>query len=181
MGQQHLHESALRKGRWSWPNHCYFVTTNAADKQPIFAEPSAAHVIIDSLRWLQEQGRIQLMRFVVMPDHVHVTFVLCSPCQDLSQVMNSFKGYTGKKINELYGRQGDVWQPTYHDHLVRDRRDFETRLAYMHANPVRKGLVEFEHEYFYSTTNSEYSHLVDWAWLDGIEAGRAWKGAPTMS
>ena len=120
------------------------------------------------------------MGFVVMPDHLHVAFVLCSSCQALSQVMNSFKGYTGKRINELRIGHGDVWQSTYHDHLVRDRKDFETRLAYMHANPVRKGLVEFEHQFSYSTANPEYSHLVDWAWLDGVEAGRARKGAPTI-
>jgi hypothetical protein len=150
------------------------------------------------------------MGFVVMPDHVHVTFVLCGneiqsrpegrshnhpgsesgedfiveppfrALSGLSGLMDSFKGYTGKKLNDLLGRHGEVWQPTYHDHLVRDRKDFETRLAYMHGNPVRKGLVEFEHQYSYSTANPEYSHLVDWAWLDGIGAGRARKSAPTV-
>ncbi len=188
------HGSTLRKGRWSWVNHCYFITANAADRQPFFVERAVAEIIIESLVWLQENGRIRLMGFVVMPDHVHVALVLCNDCSrsrpegrshnsrnSLPQVMNSFKGYTGKRINEMLKRHGEVWQLAYHDHLVRDRRDFETRLSYMHGNPVRKGLVKYEHKYVWSTAHSRYAHLVDWTWLDGVEAGRARKGAPTIA
>ena len=82
--------------------------------------------------------------------------------------MNSFKGYTGKKINELLGRSGDVWQPAYYDHLVRDEKDFRTRLDYMHANPTRKGLAQFEVDYEFSSANPKYTALVDWRWLLGV-------------
>jgi putative transposase len=183
------HQSALRKGRWSWPNHCYFVTANATNKQPIFADPRAAQIIIDSLIWLQNAGRIRLMGFVVMPDHVHVAFVMgdgrsraearsysASPVgapfrarPALAGVMNSFKGFTGKKINELLHRHGDVWQPAYYDHLVRDEKDFRTRLDYMHANPTRRALAQFEHAYEFSSANPKYAGLVDWNWLLGAE------------
>jgi len=129
------------------------------------------------------------MGFVVMPDHLHVALVLCDSSQphaagrsdnSLERVMNSLKGYTGKRINESLGRHGAVWQPTYHDHFVRDRKDFETRLGYMHGNPVRRELARLEHEYEWSSANPEYADLVDWAWLDGVETGRARKGAPTI-
>ena len=188
------HSSALRKGRWSWPNHCYFVTTNAAEKRPLFATAVAAQAIIDSLVWLQDNRRIRLMGFVVMPDHVHAAFVLGgkpsrprpegrshntsasaevvgTPSRvrsGLSVVMNSFKGYTGKKINELLERQGNVWQPAYYDHLVRDERDFRARLDYMHANPTRKGLSQFESDYEFSSANPKHQSLVDWNWLLGV-------------
>ena len=98
----------------------------------------------------------------------------------LASVMNSFKGFTGKRINDLLGRHGEVWQPAYHDHLVRDREDFVARLSYMHGNPVRKRMVSHEDEYEFSSANPRHESLVDWAWLDGVEAGRARKGAPTI-
>jgi len=196
------HQSALRKARVSLPGHCYFVTTAIVNREPLLADASVAKVIVESLVWLQEQNRIRLMGFVIMPDHLHVAFVLpeesrpegrsyeCMPAlvgapfrarPALSSVMDSFKGYTGKTINELLDLHGPVWQAAYHDHLVRDRKDFETRLSYMHSNPVRKGLVHYEHEYIYSTANPQYARWIDWAWLDGISEGpdRAQKGAPT--
>lgn len=188
METQKPHQSGLRKGRWSWPNHCYFVTANAADKVPLFSKNAVAQIVVDSLEWLQRNGRIRLMGFVVMPDHVHVAFVLCDEesrpegrsHNSLARIIDSFKGYTGKKINEALGRHGEVWQPAYHDHLVRDRKDFETRLVYMHGNPVRRNLVHFEHEYEWSSANSKLAHLIDWAWLEGVQDGRAWKGAATI-
>jgi REP element-mobilizing transposase RayT len=179
--KQPPHQSALRSKRWSWPDYCYFVTTNSAGKRPVFSSEISAEIIVNSLVWLQDNGRVRLMGFVVMPDHVHVAFVL-SPEQQkpvvgapfrarsgLSQVMNSFKGYTGKKINELLQRRGDVWQSAYHDHLVRDEKDFRTRLEYMHANPVRRGLVRLVTEYRFSSANPKYQDFVDWDWLLGVE------------
>jgi len=172
------HSSALRRGRWSWPNHCYFVTTNAANKQQLFASAPAAQVIVDSLVWLQDSGRIRLMGFVVMPDHVHVALVLGngrsrpegrSHIPTLARVMNSFKGFTGKKIKELLRCEGEIWQDGYYDHLVRDEKDFRSRLDYMHANPTRKGLVQFEVEYEFSSANPKHQSLVDWNWLFGVE------------
>ncbi|MEI6084507.1 MAG: hypothetical protein WCS70_09420 [Verrucomicrobiota bacterium] len=142
--------------------------------------------------WLQDAGRIRLMGFVVMPDHVHVAFVLCEESgrsrpeershigngvvgapfrarSGLPSVLNSFKGYTGKKINELLSRHGEVWQSTYHDHLVRDEEDFRTRLSYMHGNPVRKALVKYESDYEFSSANPAHNHLVDWKWLQDVQ------------
>ena len=161
----------------------------------MLADRRAAKIVIDALLWLQQAGRIRLMGFVVMPDHVHVAFELgesqpksrpegrsysTAPVVEnvgalfrarsgLSWVMNSFKGYTGKKINELLGRPGELWQAAYHDHRVRDRKDFETRLAYMHANPIRKGIVRVETEYAWSSANPKYDEFIDWAWLDGVQ------------
>lgn len=201
-GKSAPHQSSLRNGRWSCPNHCYFVTVNAAGKEPLFTNPQVAQVVVDSFCWLQGQGRIRLMGFVIMPDHVHVAFVLRgaeglsraearsyngavgAPFRarsGLAQVMNSFKGFTGKKINGLLGHCGQIWQSAYHDHLVRDRKDFETRLRYMHGNPVRKGLSQFEYEYEFSTANPNFAHLVDWVWLDGIGNDRGREAAPTES
>ena len=201
------HQSTLRKARVSLPGHCYFITTTIANREPLMANAPIAKVIVGSLFWLQEQNRIRLMGFVIMPDHLHMAFVLpeesrpegrsyeCVPAPigapfrarpSLSHVMESFKGYTGKTINELINRHGPVWQSAYHDHLVRDRKDFETRLNYMHDNPVRKGLAHFEDEFTFSTASPWYTSWIDWAWLDGIEYAksdedpvRARKGAPT--
>jgi len=56
------------------------------------------------------------MGFVVMPNHVHVALVSGDresrpegrSHNSLARIMDSFKGYTGKKINEALGRHGEV-------------------------------------------------------------------------
>lgn len=184
------HQSALRKGRRDIANNCYFVTTTVTDRRQILARPVAAQIVIDCLCWLQDERNIRLMGFVVMPDHLHVAFVLgpsehavvgaaSRPRYSLSDIVGTFKSYTARRINEALASRGALWQKAYHDHLVRDHKDFETRLSYMHGNPVRKGLSRFEGEYEFSTANTKFAHLVDWAWLDGIGTGRGQEAAPT--
>ncbi len=200
------HQSALRWGRRDIPNHCYFVTATIAGRRPALADPVAARIVVDCLCWLQHHEAIRLMGFVVMPDHMHFAFVLepttsrpggrsynredsgeepvgaaSRPRPSLANVMRGFKSYTARRINEAFGLTGPLWQTAYHDHLVRDRKDFETRLRYMHGNPVRKGLSRFEHDYVFSTAHPKFAHLIDWAWLDGIEPGRGREAAPTLS
>jgi REP element-mobilizing transposase RayT len=173
-----------------------------AERQPILADGRVATIVVDSLAWMQDQETVRLMGFVVMPDHLHTAFVLepsesragarsygvvsseapraaSRPRPSLASVMRRFKSYTARRINDLLDRKGALWQAGYHDHLIRDRKDFETRLSYMHGNPIRKGLTRFEHEYEFSTANPKCSRLIDWAWLGGVEAGRGREAAPT--
>ena len=202
--KQPPHQSALRMGRLGISNHCYFVTTTIARRRPILAQAVAARIVVDCLCWLQDEGKVRLMGFVVMPDHIHVAFVLepaesraggrsyevdsrhnavvgaaSRPRSSLAHVMRTFKSYTARKINESLALKGSLWQEAYHDHFVRDRKDFETRLSYMHGNPVRKGLSQFEDKYEFSTANTKFAHLIDWAWLDGVGTGRGREAAPT--
>ena len=96
--------------------------------------------------------------------------------------MKSLKGFTSRVIREQLSLQDTVWQDGYHDHLLRDRQDFEKRLQYMHDNPVRKGLVKFAQEYLHSTAHPAYEGDIDWAWLEGAEQEEGDRGrnaAPT--
>ncbi len=183
------HQSALRKGRVSLPDECYFLTTCVEGRQPVLASPEAATIVIDALRWLRDQERIRLLGFVVMPDHVHLSLALRNHWT-LPEVMHSWKRHASHVIrSQIVGavsnRDHDqtpiadairshknrdrLWQDGYHDHLLRGRRDFEKRLAYMHDNPVRKGLVKSAEEYPFSTAHPKYAGEIDWAWMEGVE------------
>jgi REP element-mobilizing transposase RayT len=129
----------LRKGRVSLPGQVYLLTTRTQRRDPLLARPEAAQVVLEGLLWLDGNGRIALDAAVVMPDHVHFVAALGSAA--LPEVMRSFKGYTGHRINELLGRTGPLWQPQYHDHAVRKDEVLREVVDYCLTNPVRAGLV----------------------------------------
>jgi 8-amino-7-oxononanoate synthase len=182
------HSSNLRKTRVSIPNECYFISTCANNRNPSFSRLQAARVVIDALRWLRDNTRIRLLGFVLMPDHLHVAFALPSEesrrgrrsHETLAEVMHSLKSYTAHRLHQECGIEVPIWQDGYHDHLLRDRADFEKRLAYMHDNPVRKGLVKCAEEYPFSTAHPDYQGDIDWAWLEGVplEPDRGGDAAP---
>ena len=80
-----------------------------------------------------------------MPDHVH--FIAALKSGELSQLMQSMKGYTSRQINMLLHLKGSFWQSTYHEHAVRKDEDLNEVVLYILNNPVRAGLVADFHDY----------------------------------
>jgi putative transposase len=135
----------LRKGRASIKNQHYLITTKVLDKKPLFAQTEVAGIILNSLHWLEKQGKIILDAAVVMPDHLHIVAGLRKG--SLAEFMRSFKGYTAYKINELKNKKGPLWQPQYHDHALRQDEDLNEVVLYTLRNPVRAGLVKDFQDY----------------------------------
>ena len=141
-----FHESDLRKRRFSEFGSCYSVTKCVEGrrhylvsdpKDPVIAE-ATCEIIVSSLRWLHEAERILCFGYVVMPDHVHTTFVLLSNAS-VSSVMESFCKFTARKLNRSLNRVGQFWQHSYYERMVRDDDEFHNQLNYMRENPVRAG------------------------------------------
>lgn len=56
-----------------------------------------------------------------MPNHIHAVFVQ-NPEHSLEKLTRSWKTYTARRINELVGRRGSLWQRDYFDRMVRDEQ-----------------------------------------------------------
>jgi REP element-mobilizing transposase RayT len=166
------HASNLRKGRFSAPGVIYFIT-NAAEVRGPLLRPAGRELIINGMKWTRDHGRIWLLPYVVMDDHFHFLFMLREG-RTLATIMHSLKSYTSHAINKLYRRQGPFWQPGYHDHAIRDRRDFWNHVHYTHNNPVRCGWVERPEDYAWSTAHPSRHRDVDWEVLQPL----GWSTAP---
>ncbi|MCI7639964.1 MAG: transposase [Clostridiales bacterium] len=77
-------------------------------------------------------------KFVVMPNHVHGILVLQSGSTNLPTVIGQYKSYVSKKI---HGFDADckVWQASFHDHVIRNQKDYERIWLYIEGNPMRWG------------------------------------------
>ncbi|WP_319522557.1 transposase [uncultured Desulfosarcina sp.] len=96
----------LRKGRYDAPGYFYVLTAVTEGRKPLLEDPYAAQTVLDAMRWLGENGQIELHAGVVMPDHFHV--VARRKENPLSKVMHSLKGYSAKHVNAALGRSGSV-------------------------------------------------------------------------
>ena len=63
--------------------------------------------------------RLALIPSIVMPNHVHALFVQ-NVEHPLEKLLRSWKTFTARRINDLLGRSGSLWQRDYFDRLVRD-------------------------------------------------------------
>ena len=128
----------------------YYVTKCVEGRRPLLANPDSAEAIIDSLVFARAKGRIKLLAFVVMPDHYHVLLTLM-PGEELSMFMLSMGSFTANRIRDLLGYRGVVWQRDgYYEHRCRNESEVLDYAAYIHHNPVRKGLVDREEDWIAS-------------------------------
>ena len=93
------------------------------------------------MRRVHDEGLIQSLAWVLMPDHLHWLFGLTERA-DLKKVMQMVKGRSAHYINERLNRHGKVWDKTYYDHALRKEEDVRKVARYIVANPLRRGLVE---------------------------------------
>jgi type I restriction enzyme R subunit len=142
---------------------------NWLDRKPatrFLADERLAAEVVNSLKHFDGE-RYDLIAWAVMPSHLH--WVFCpraawveslglaadkrTPRQRIEQSINR---YTAMVCNRLLGRTGGFWQRESYDHCVRDEDELERIVAYIHANPVRAGLVERAEDFLFSSAR-EYS------------------------
>ena len=136
----------LRKGRISIPGAYYSVSMATHNRIPILTTTDIPEIIFDCFNWLDTNKRIKWICIMIMPDHIHVIFQLGNK-QTLSQLMQTFKRFTAKKINEHLEQNGSIWQVNYYDHKIRHDESLNKLIRYCYENPVRKNLVSKPEDY----------------------------------
>ena len=136
----------LAKGRFSSENQIYFVTTVIYKRRKLFVELSVCRRVVFEIKNLDEEGYVETLSWVIMPDHIHWLFQLKEK-SSLAIVIKKFKGRSARSLNKLLGIQGTFWQHAYYDHAVRKDEDIKKIARYIVANPLRAGLVERIEDY----------------------------------
>ena len=85
--------------------------------------------------------RYDLLAWVIMPNHVHVAFVLHA-AWTLEQVLHGWKLHTARQLNLRLGRSGQFWQHDYFDRLLRDGDHLRNVVRYIRRNPAKARLAE---------------------------------------
>jgi len=132
---------------------------DAGEGDCVLRDPAVAGIVADAIRHFDNE-RYLLRSFVVMPNHVHVLFTIGKD-ENLPGILHSWKSFSAKKINELLGRQGELWQAEYWDRWVRNPRHLTNVRNYIRMNPKRSRLDEGEFTLFDSEDTGETPALLD--------------------
>jgi len=168
--------------KWSnvnLPGVLHFVTGNFLNRVPLFSDPACCAAFLEILSELNQQWPSKLIAFVLMPDHFH----LISNPRDgrVKEFIGSLKSLTARRI--LTQRKatrvrpgGQVWQESFKAMPLWSGWMIWQKINYIHANPVKAGIVKSAKDYRWSSFHSYYSQApelipvdLDWAWLDDVE------------
>lgn len=123
------------------PFTVYTVTVCAAKRRSLFARPTRARTLVETLLRVANALGVEVGAYCVMPDHVH--FALWwrggGALASLPRFVRAFKAVSTRNLRRM-GHRGPVWQRGFFDHLCRREEDVQGVFEYIVANPVRKGL-----------------------------------------
>lgn len=119
---------------------------------------------------------------MVLPEHLHCVIELPAGDADFATRWRLIKIAFSKAlpktevVSEVRAQRGErgIWQRRYWEHLLRDERDFQAHMDYVHINPVKHGLVERVADWPYSTFHRLVAKGVypsDWAGGDESDLG----------
>lgn len=152
----------------------YFTTSTVIDWIDIFTRIDYKTVIIDSLKYNQQQKGLVIHSWCLMTNHLHM-IVSAKEGFSLSAIMRDFKKFTSKEIIrtivDIQESRKDwmlkrfeyaakyskriknykFWQDGNHPIELYTSKLIEQKLDYIHNNPVVVGIVEKSEEYLYSS------------------------------
>ncbi|WP_386780497.1 transposase [Luteolibacter ambystomatis] len=109
----------------------------------VLRQPEHARIVADALEHFHGE-RYVLGDYVIMPNHVHL-LVMPGAEQRIGAILQSWKSFTARAINERAGRRGALWQRESFDHIVRNRRQLDRLAGYIAENPIKAKLPAGEY------------------------------------
>ena len=117
----------------------------------------------EAIKAIQTTRPFQIDAWVLLPEHLHCIWTLPEGDDDYSIRWSLIKGQFAKNVKPLFYNAGQlssshlkkrefgIWQRRFWEHMIRDEKDFNRHIDYIHYNPVKHGLVMSVKDWPYST------------------------------
>jgi len=142
--------------------YSYYITIVTHQRNPILIEN--IELLRESFKYAKSKFSFRIQAIVVMPDHLHMIIEVINPTE-YPKIISSLKRYFSKNCNPTFykdilqshhrEKMGylPVWQKRFYEHTTRDEKDFNTKLQYIHNNPLKHSLVENINDWKYCSLN----------------------------
>ena len=154
----------------------YYLTFQVINWIDIFTRQIYRDIIIENLKYCQQNRDLQVFAYVIMSNHVHI--IVNSSEGKLSDTIRDFKKYTSRIIIEnikasnesrkewmlnlfkfaasKHARNENYQFWTHENHAIELKTPnfINEKVQYIHNNPVKAGIVEKPENYLYSSARN---------------------------
>jgi REP-associated tyrosine transposase len=165
------------------PGALHFVTGNFLDRIPVFNQEPCCQTFINTLATLLNEWPCKLIAYVLMPDHLHT---IVNPRDGrIKEFTGKLKSLSARAITKSANgidfkldSEGSlhVWQESFKAIPLWSAWMIWQKINYIHANPVKAGLVSSAKDYRWSSYQAFYSGSEkplkvdqEWWWPDDSE------------
>jgi len=141
----------------------YFFTIVTFRRTKLFRTPFARECLRHAIETTRSAHPFESVAFCLLPEHLHCVWKLPEDDADFSVRWASIKGrfsHTylrrgGRQLTPSTSRQrkgeATLWQRRFWEHQIRDERDLQRHVDYIHYNPVKHGSVQDLDDWPWST------------------------------
>ena len=131
----------------------YFFTVVCYKRRKIFSDVLARKCLRNAFEKVRSKRHFETIAFCLLPEHLHCIWKLPENDGDFSIRWSLIKrDFTINYLKEggkdsaqsnsrLKHRHRGIWQKRFWEHQIRDERDLQSHIDYIHYNPVKHGLV----------------------------------------
>ena len=159
----------------------YFITCTVVGWVDVFTRRQYCELLIESLQHCQREKGLVIGAWCIMSNHIHLIVSRNKACK-LEEIVRDFRKFTSvqlcKAIEEnreesrqawmlAYFKQAALaskkhtkymfWQNEYHPIELSTNAMMDQKLAYIHDNPVKAGIVDSAAAYTYSSAKDYYA------------------------
>ncbi len=130
--------------RYYIQNSQIFITVVTTNRLPVFSNKENLALYWKVAKEVKELYPYRLFAYCVLPDHFHWLMQMPENQPNFSKVLQSFKWNYSREYKKLHSIQGslNLWQRRFWDHVIRDEKDLQSHVDYIHYNPVKHGFVQ---------------------------------------
>jgi putative transposase len=144
----------------------HFITFSCYERRPVLQTVRARNLFVKILAEVRQRYDFLLVGYVLMPDHVHL--LISEPSKSTpSTVVQVLKQRVSRALRRKKRRKSEqqlplrfadsptlprrFWQRRFYDFNVWSHAKKKEKLQYMHANPVKSGLVTDAKDWLWSS------------------------------
>jgi putative transposase len=152
----------------------FFTVTLQNRKSALLVEQ--VHLLKEAFRRVKSQYPFYIKAYVILPEHLHMIWELPPDDWNYSQRWQQIKAHfsklvykSGIELSKTKHNEYRLWQRRFWEHTIKDVRDFESHINYIHYNPIKHGLVNDLHDWPYSSFHHYVQRgLLSKNWADGV-------------
>jgi len=153
----------------------HFLTFQVVGWADVFTRQVYRDIIIDSFNYCRKHKNLKIYAYVIMSNHIHC---ILSSENNLSDIVRDFKKHTSKQILSEIKLQTEsrrewlmmvfkyhakfnerntnyqFWTHENHAIELTNNEMIDSRLNYIHQNPVRANIVSNDFDYIYSSARN---------------------------
>ena len=164
--------------RWNEPGHAHELTFSCFHKLALLSKDRTRQWLVEAVGRARVRHEFDVWAYVIMPEHSHLLIHPRCHEYDMSAILTAIKWPVAIQSKRYLEKHAPQWLPRLtettpggrasvrfwqrgggYDRNVRDDRALGSMVEYIHANPVRRGLVNTPSEWRWSSA----------PWYDGVE------------